>query len=177
MDPLLKVDWAALFIPTHSVIEMIVRGTLMYLGLFVILRFVMKRQAGAIGIADILVIVLIADAAQNGFAHEYRSITEGLVLVLTIVFWDFAIDWLAYRMPSFGKLVEPSPLLLIRNGRVIQRNMSRELITLDELKSQLRSHGIERVADVRSAYLESDGQISVVPRSPSGSTKPPKEQP
>ena len=89
MEKLLQVDWAGLFIPTHSVAEMVVRGTLMYLALFLILRFLMKRQGGSIGIADLLVIIIIADAAQNAFAKEYSSVTEGVVLVLTIIFWDF----------------------------------------------------------------------------------------
>jgi uncharacterized membrane protein YcaP (DUF421 family) len=94
LETLVKVDWYELFIPAHSLAEMVVRGTLMYLGLFVIFRFIVGRQASAIGLADILVIVIIADAAQNAFAKEYQSVTEGLTLVLTIVFWDFAwIGW------------------------------------------------------------------------------------
>jgi len=63
-----------------------VRGSLTYIMLFVILRFLLKRQSGVIGIADLLVVVLIADAAQNAMAHEYKPITEGALLVLTIVF-------------------------------------------------------------------------------------------
>jgi hypothetical protein len=86
VEKLFAVDWAELVIPTHSIGEMLVRGTATYLALFLILRFVMKRQTSTIGIADILVVVVIADGAQNAFSREYRSITEGLVLVLTIVF-------------------------------------------------------------------------------------------
>ena len=81
MEKLFAVDWAELVIPTHSIGEMLVRGTVTYLALFLILRFVMKRQTSTIGIADILVVVVIADAAQNAFSREYKSITEGLVLV------------------------------------------------------------------------------------------------
>ena len=107
MENLLHVDWAGLFIPTHSIAEMVVRGTLMYLALFLILRFLMKRQGGSIGIADLLVIIIIADAAQNAFAKEYRSVTEGVVLVLTVIFWDFLIDWLNYRFPKLHRFLQP----------------------------------------------------------------------
>lgn len=117
LDALIKVEWYALFIPAHSVAEMIVRGTLMYLGLFLIFRFMVGRQSSAIGIADILVVVLIADAAQNAFARDYKSITEGIVLVLTIVFWDFALDWLGCRSRFFGWLLNPAPLTLAGAGR------------------------------------------------------------
>jgi uncharacterized membrane protein YcaP (DUF421 family) len=75
---------------------MLVRGTLTYLALFLILRFVMKRQTSTIGIGDIPVVVVIADAAQNAFSREYRSLTEGLALVLIIVLWDFVLNYLSY---------------------------------------------------------------------------------
>ena len=172
MDKLIQVEWSELFLPTHSVGEMVVRGTLMYLALFLILRFVMKRQAGSLGIADVLVIVLIADAAQNAFAKEYQSITEGVVLVTTIVLWDFAIDWAGYRFPQFEKLLQPRPLQLIRNGNMIRRNMRQEYITVDELKSQLRAQGVDDVAQVKSACMEANGQISVIKGSKTPSEAP-----
>lgn len=90
MDKLLLIEWAELLIPTHSIAENMMRGTVMYLSLFAVLRFVMIRQTSTIGIADKLVIVVIADAAQNGFAKENKSITDGIVLVLTIVFGIFS---------------------------------------------------------------------------------------
>ncbi len=164
MDKLFSVDWAALFIPTHSLAEMFVRGTIMYLALFLIFRFVMKREAGAIGIADVLVVVVIADAAQNAFSKEYQSVVEGIVLVCTIVFWDFAINWTSYHVPAIGKILQPKPIPLIKNGAVIRRNLRQELMTMDELESQLRKQGIERIADVKAAHMEDDGEISVVPK-------------
>jgi uncharacterized membrane protein YcaP (DUF421 family) len=162
LDALIKVEWHALFIPAHSAAEMIVRGTLMYLGLFLIFRFMVGRQSSAIGIADILVIVLIADAAQNAFAKDYKSITEGIILVLTIVFWDFVLDWLGYRSRFFAWLIKPAPLTLVRDGRMLFRNMRREMISPDELRSQARQQGIADIADVKLACLEGNGEISFI---------------
>ena len=174
MDKLFSVDWAELFIPTHSLAEMFVRGTIMYVALFLIFRFLMRREAGSIGIADILVVVVIADAAQNAFAKEYHSVVEGIVLVVTIVLWDFIIDWASYRVPALGKILQPRPLPLIKDGVLIRRNMRQELITVEELQSQLRKQGIERIDDVKAAYMEGDGEISVLPREApdSGKTRP-----
>jgi uncharacterized membrane protein YcaP (DUF421 family) len=108
---LFNVGWRELVVPTHSVAEIVVRGTIMYIALFV-LRVILKRQSGALGVTDLLVVVLIADAAQNGMAKEYRSVTEGVVLVATIIGWDYALDWLGYRIPAFQRLVRPAPLAL-----------------------------------------------------------------
>jgi len=162
LDKLFYVDWPVMWIPTHSIAEIVVRGTFMYLGLFVLMRFVMKRQAGSFSLADILLIVIIADAAQNGFSKQYQSVTEGLVLVLTIIAWDFAIDWLSHKSRAVQRLVSPPPLLLVRDGQMLRQNLRRELITTEEMMSHLRQHGISKLAEVKRAYMEADGQISVI---------------
>ena len=168
MEKLIAVDWSGIFIPTHSLAEMVVRGSLMYVALFLILRFVMKRQTGSVGIADILVIVVIADAAQNAFSKQYQSFGEGVVLVATIVFWDFLIDWLSFTYKPFGRLLRPPPLPLIKNGKLLRRNMRQEFITLDELNSQLRREGVDDIADVKVAAIEADGAISVIKKAGAG---------
>jgi uncharacterized membrane protein YcaP (DUF421 family) len=95
MNTLLQIDWESIFMPSLHIGEIILRGTIVYLFLFVLLR-ILRRGAGAIGISDLLVVVLIADAAQNAMASEYKSITEGLILVTTIVFWGLfsRLAWL-----------------------------------------------------------------------------------
>src|SRR6185295_19493685 len=113
-----------LFVPTHSLAEMVLRGTIMYLSLFLILRFVMPRRSSTIGIADILVIVVIADAAQNGFAKEYKSVTEGVALVLTIVFGNLFLNWASYRYKALEWLLSPPALPLVQNGKMNRRNMT-----------------------------------------------------
>jgi len=138
----------------------------MYLGLFLLMRFVMKRQAGSFSLADILLIVIIADAAQNGFSKQYQSITEGVVLVLTIIGWNFAIDWLGHKNRAFERLVSPPPLLLVRDGVMLRQNLRRELITTDEMMSHLRQQGISKLSEVKRAYMEADGQISVLKANP-----------
>lgn len=156
------IEWQSMIFPSHSVQDVLVRGTVMYLSLFLLMRVILKRQAGSLGITDLLLVTLLADASQNGMAGEYRSITEGLVLVLTIIFWNYALDWLSFRSEWFRKLIEPQPLLLIRNGNMIRENMRRELITVDELRGHLREQGIDHMGEVARATIESDGRISVV---------------
>lgn len=133
----------------------------MYFGIFTLMRLILKRQTGGISIPDVLLVVLLADAAQNGMAGEYRSITEGLVLVATIIFWNLAIDWVGYHVPFVERLVQPPPLLLIKNGQVLRRHLRQELVTMDELLSKLREEGVDSPADVIEAYIEGDGNISV----------------
>lgn len=154
-----------MFIPTESIAEVIIRGTIMYVGMFALLR-IFRRQAGAIGIADLLVIVVIADAAQNGMAGESKSITEALLLIATIVAWDWVFDWLGFRSPFWKRILEPSPLLLIEDGKFLKQNLDKDMLSEEDLLGQLRQQGIEDPTTVKRCSLESNGHFSVLTESP-----------
>ena len=167
MENLFRIDWHSVFVPAVSLLEIVLRGTLVYLLLFFLMR-VLRREAGALGISDLLVVVLIADAAQNAMSSEYKSVTEGAVLVGTIIAWDYSLDWLGYRFPVFGRLLRPAPLPLIKDGNALRRNMRKEMISMEELMSQLREQGVEHISEVKRCYLEGDGHISVIKRDSGG---------
>lgn len=157
----IQVDWDSVFVPSLSILEVILRGSLIYLFLFAVLR-VLRRGAGAIGISDLLVIVLIADAAQNALGSEYRSVTEGVVLVLTIAGWDYLFDLLGYRIPALRPVLRPPALLLIKNGKLQKHNLRKEMISEEELLGELREQGVETIENVKYSFMESNGHISVV---------------
>jgi uncharacterized membrane protein YcaP (DUF421 family) len=177
MSDLLTIDWRALFVPQGSLAEILVRGTVVYLVLFALLRVLMRRHVGAMGVPDLLVIVLIADAAQNAMGGDYRTITEGALLCAVILGWSVLFDWLAFRFKALRRVLEAGPLPVIRDGVMLRRNMRQELITPDELLSHLREQGIDDPAEVRLACMEADGVISVLRRDGEKSPKPPRRQP
>ena len=158
----MSVDWASLFAFTVSPLELFIRASIIYWFLFLVFRLILRRDVGAIGLADVLLLVLIADAAQNAMAADYRSISDGLVLVSTIIGWNVFIDWLAFRFPAVRRLAQPPELLLVRNGTILQRNLKREMMTTHDLMAKLREHGVENLEEVRAAHMEADGKISVV---------------
>jgi uncharacterized membrane protein YcaP (DUF421 family) len=158
------VDWEPLFTPDKPLLEIIIRGSVIYLALLFLLRL-MKRQTGSLGMTDILLLVLLADAAQNAMAGEYHSLPDGIVLVSTLVFWNFSLDWLSYKFAFVEKLLHPPPVPLVKNGRFIRKNMNHELVSEDDLMSRLREEGVSSVHEVKHAYMEGDGKISVVKKS------------
>lgn len=160
-DKLLRVDWQSVFVPTESLLEIIIRGTIMYLAMFALLR-VFRREAGSLSIADLLVVVVIADAAQNGMAGDSKSVTEAILLIGTIVFWDYLLDFLGFKSKLFERVIEPEKLKVIENGKLLRRNMKKEMLTDDEVLSQMRQNGIEDVSEIKIAYLESDGHFSFI---------------
>ena len=105
--------------------ELVVRGTAMYLGLMVIVRVLLRRDIGAVGVADVLFVVIIADAAQNAMSGEYKSIADGMVLVGTLVVWNALLDYLSFRSPAFSRLMDSPARPLIRNGQRLRANLRR----------------------------------------------------
>lgn len=156
------VDWGEVLRFDTPVLEIAARGSAVYLFLFLLLRLVLKRQSGSLGVTDLLVLVLIADAAQNAMADDYRSVPDGLVLVSVIVFWAWFLDWLGFHVPFMERLLKPRKLPLVRDGRVLVANLRRELVTREELHSQLREQGVDDIGKVRAAFMEPNGQISVI---------------
>jgi len=164
LDAFLNVDWAELFVPNLPIVETVIRGTLVYWFLFLIFRLVIKRDIGSVAVTDLVVVVIIADAAQNAMAADYKSITDGLILISTIVFWNFLLDWAAYRFRWVDRLMAPEALKLIKDGRILHRNLRREFLTEEELMRKVRESGVEDISQIQSAYMEGDGTISVIKR-------------
>src|SRR5262249_33036860 len=158
-----SIDWHKMFVPSVSPLELMLRGSIMYLAILAAMR-VFRRQAGSLSTADLLVVVLVAGAAQNGMASEYRSVTDGLGLIATIYLWNYVLDVASYRWRRVHRVLNPPPLALVQDGRVLRRNLRREMLTLGDLMEQLREQGVERLSEVRHCCLEADGRLSVIRR-------------
>ena len=171
------VEWNLIFGFNTPIIEIFLRGTFTYLMIFFLLRVVLKRESSGMGVNDMLVVVLIADAAQNGMAGGYHSVFEGIFLVSVILFWAHAIDWLVFKYKFFERVLRKKPLLLIDRGRVMRDNLHHELISVSELHAQLRQLGVDHISKVKRAFMEDNGAISVIPfESPAAPLKPKSAQ-
>jgi uncharacterized membrane protein YcaP (DUF421 family) len=162
---------------TVSPLELVVRGSLIYLGLVLVLRFVLRRDVGSMSVADVLFIVLLADAAQNAMAGEYTSLADGAVLLGTLVGWNLILDWLNYHSPLFRRFIEPPPLPLVRDGKWLRQNLKKEWITTEEVQSKLREQGIDDIAGIRVAFLEPSGELGVIRDDGKKSANAPRDGP
>ncbi len=144
--------------------ELFVRGTAVYGFLMLLFRFVLRRDAGSLGVADILLLVLVADASQNAMSGGYQTLADGAVLVATLAGWNLLLDWLSYHSPMLRRVLEPAPLMLVQNGRPLRANLKREMVTMDELMAAMRQQGIDNLNLVKSARMEADGRITVIAR-------------
>jgi uncharacterized membrane protein YcaP (DUF421 family) len=174
------MDWQGLFEP-HRVAENVIRASAIYVLLFALLRVLPNRKSGSLGPADLLVVVLLATVVNGALNRDVSSLTDALVMVATIVAWSFVIDILANRVPFLRRMLHSDPVEVVREGRIVVRNLRREFMTEEELRAQLRLQGVENERDVSHAYVEHDGRVSVIrkdgpdpqPRSGKARTKVP----
>lgn len=157
-------DWADILAPAAPLMELVFRGTVTFLALMFLLRLVGQREAGGLGLTDLLVVVLAADAASSGLTGGSETIGDGMVVVCTILFWSVTVDAVSYRWPRLNTVLKARPKLLIRDGELNRRVMRREFMSREEVLSQLRLHGIADERDVHRAFVEPNGMVSVIPK-------------
>lgn len=155
-------DLSGMFTLQTPVLELVIRGAVVFLVLLVLMRVTGQREAGGLGLTDVLLVVLLAEAVTGGLVGDSHSVTDGIIVVATILVCSVAVDAAAYRFPRFAAVFKARPKKLIKDGRPDRTVMRRELMTNQELLSQLRLHGVQDPARVRLAYLEPNGMISVL---------------
>jgi uncharacterized membrane protein YcaP (DUF421 family) len=153
--------------------DVVVRTTIVYLAIVVVLRFAGKRQVGQLSILDLVLLLLIANGVQNAMVGSNVSVAAGIAAAVTLVVLDRALGMLEGRSSRLRRAVEGEPRLLVRHGIVLTRALEREGMTPDELLAALRQHGVATVGEVGLAVLETNGAISVIPESASPSSDPP----
>jgi uncharacterized membrane protein YcaP (DUF421 family) len=162
------IGWEGMLDPTNSLVNSVIRGSIVYLALFGVLRMMHNRRSGSIGLSDLLLVTLVSGAVENSMVGEGRSLTEGAVVAGTIFFWSFALDWLAFRFPRLRWLVRSQPQTVVKDGQVVHAGLRRELLTRDDLLAQLREQGIDDLGQVRLACVEANGTLSVLLRDEPG---------
>lgn len=144
-----------------ALIELLARATLLYFGFLTLVRLMPRRTGGEIATMDLIFVLLIAEAAAHSLG-DYTSLADGGVMIAAFMGWNWLINALSYRFPAIERLVSAKPIEVIKRGKLLRRNMRREYLTEEELIGHLRIEGIDRLDLVKSAYIESDGRISVV---------------
>jgi uncharacterized membrane protein YcaP (DUF421 family) len=155
------------FVPDigSSLPEIVLRTAVVYLFLVVVLRVSGKREVGQMSILELIVILIISDAVQNSMVGENTTLWGGLIAVVTLLALDFGFKAATGRSRRLRHAVEGEPRLLVRDGRLLDKALREEGVEPDQVRAAVRAHGLARVEDVRLAVLETDGSISVIPKS------------
>ena len=158
---LLEINFEKVFHIEVPVPELMLRGALLYLGILLLLRVLPRRTGGEMAILDLIFVLLVAEAATHSLGG-YHSVGEGFIVIGTLMACNYLLNVLSYYVPFVEKLISAPAIQIIKNGNLLRRNMRREYLTEEELNDHLRLKGIEDIAEVKAAFIEGDGKISVV---------------
>ncbi|MFN8628418.1 MAG: DUF421 domain-containing protein [Candidatus Binatia bacterium] len=153
-----------MWVPELPILEKIVRATVVYGFLLLGLRLTGKRQMGQMSSFDLVVLLMISNVLQNAMIGPDNSILGGCIGAATILVLNYTVTRLAFTNRKMERWLEGAPTLLIHNGKILEQNLRRELLTRDELIAALRRQGILAVEEVRVALLEETGAITAVRR-------------
>jgi len=141
--------------------ELVIRSVGIYLVLLLGLRVFGKREVGQFTLFDLVFVLLVANAVQPAMTGPDASLFGGVIIVFSLLTANWAVGKLD-DIPAFHRLVTPAPTLLLKDGKLIEKAMEKEGITQDEVEMAMREHGLDDLALVKEAVLESDGSISII---------------
>ncbi len=144
--------------------ELILRSTVVYVFLVILLRISGKRQIGQMAPFDLVLLLVLSNAVQNSMNGGDNSLVGGLVSATTLIVLNHALGYITFRSKRVEALVEGKPEVLIHNGKLYEHGLQSGGVTRHELNAALRKAGCACVEEVHFAVLENDGQISVVAR-------------
>ena len=151
-----------ILIPDVSVAEKLVRSAVVYLFLLVAFRLCGKRQLGQLSAFDLVVLLIISNVVQNAVIGNDNSLGGGLIGATAILLLNLVVAYVTFRFKRVDRVVEHSPTLLVRHGRILRDNLRRERLGPRDLRAALRHHGVISIRDIRYAFLEEDGHVSVI---------------
>ena len=146
-------------------IQIAARTGLVYAGVLLGLRFAGKRELGQMTVFDLVVVLLIANAVQNAMTGPDFSVQGGLVAAAVLLVINRGVSLLRLHSESWGRLLEGMPTVLVQEGQFLEPRLRKEGLERSQIEMAMREHGIDDVSEVHLAILETDGSISIVPKS------------
>jgi uncharacterized membrane protein YcaP (DUF421 family) len=144
--------------------DLVLRAVVLYLLIFLVTRVVGRRELSSLAPFDLILLIVLGDAIQQGLTQDDYSVTGAFIVVITIVLLQVGTSYLSFRVPPMRRVLEGEPIVILQDGQVIDRNLTRERLTREEIAEEARQQQIDSLDQVAWAVLEPSGKISFVPK-------------
>lgn len=145
--------------------DIVGRGIVIFAILYVLMRAVGRRELSTLQPFDLILLVVVGDAVQQGLTQDDYSVTGAFLAIGTIAVMQVAVSYANFRFPRLRIFLDGAPVVIVQDGKPIEKNMRRERLTLDELREEARQHSIASLDEVAWAVIETSGKISFIKRS------------
>lgn len=142
-------------------LSIIVKTLVLYFFIVVVYRVMGKKEVGKLSIIDLIVSILIAELAAISIEEADRSILTSVVPIVVLVVIQISISFISLKSVSLRKLIDGNPIVIIKDGKLNFKDMTKLRYTIDDLIAQLREQGIKSIEEVNYAVLENNGKLSV----------------
>jgi len=131
----------------------------------VLTRVIGRRELSQLAPFDLILLIILGDALQQGLTQDDYSVTGAVLIVGTFAVLQVTMSWLGFRFARLRPILEGEPVIIVEDGKVIARNLKRERLTLEEVAESARLHEIASLDEVRWAVIERNGEISFIKKS------------
>jgi uncharacterized membrane protein YcaP (DUF421 family) len=142
--------------------DIVGRAVLVFIFLIVLTRIIGRRELSSLQPFDLILLIILGDAVQQGLTQDDYSLTGTFLAIGTIAVLQVFVSWVGYRFPRVRPVLEGTPIVIVQDGEVIDRNLKRERLDVDEIREEARQQGIAHLSDVKWAVLETSGKISFI---------------
>jgi uncharacterized membrane protein YcaP (DUF421 family) len=143
--------------------DLAIRAVVIYFFIYLLTRVVGRRELSSLGPFDIILLVVIGDAVQQGMTQDDYSVTGALIVVTVIAVLQVFMSYLSFRFRTMRKVLEGEPIVIVQDGRPIERTLKRERLAVDEVMEQARTSAqISSLDEIQFAILENNGSISFI---------------
>jgi uncharacterized membrane protein YcaP (DUF421 family) len=145
--------------------DLVVRAAVAFAFVYLLTRVIGRRELSSLEPFDLIMLVMIGDLVQQGVTQNDFSVTGALLVGGTIGLMTVAVSYLSFRFPRLRPALDGEPVIVVEDGKPIERNLRRNRITIEELAAAARQQQIASIGDVRWGVLETNGQLSFIPKS------------
>jgi uncharacterized membrane protein YcaP (DUF421 family) len=144
--------------------DIVLRAAVLYFFVVFVMRVIGRRELSSMTPFDLVLLIVLGDAIQQGLTQDDYSITGAVIAVATIAALQVIVSYTSFRFPRARRVLDGDPIVLMQDGEVIERNLKRERITVEELAEQARGQQLASLGDVQWAVFEPNGTISFIPK-------------
>lgn len=144
--------------------DLVLRALVLFGGVYILLRVVGRRELAQMAPIDFILLIVLGDAIQQGLTQDDYSVTGAFLVIFTIAVIQVALGWITFRSKSVRTVLEGEPVVLVEDGRLIEKNLKRARIAAEELAEEARLSQVISLGDIAWAVLETSGKISIIPK-------------
>ena len=144
--------------------DLALRATFLYCFIFLLTRIMGKRELSSLEPFDLILLIVIGDAIQQGLTQDDYSVTGALIVVGTFAMLQVLVSFLSFRFPALRPALDGEPVVIVQDGKPVEKNLRRERLTVGEVLVEARHQQVSSMEDIEWAVLETSGKISIIPK-------------